>query len=278
MTVSKRRPAGGRTRPRRSTVGKPVRRASRTRESARDDRVPLDLQASIRRDIVACELAPGQRLKFEELRSRYGAGIGSLREVLMQLIIEGLVIAESNRGFCVAPVTIDELDDITELRVTLERKALAESIAHGGDAWEAGIVSAFHLLVKLEPAPGPAQVPNRSSVWEDRHRQFHDALVAGCRSAWLMRFRHTLFTQAQRYRRLSMLQSDQPGRIGEHRKMMELTLARDIEAATAITEEHIRRTAHNVRAWLAAHGAAAGATGFSRSRPASRQRPVANGE
>src|ERR1700688_3905037 len=88
----------------------------------------VDLRVQLRKDIVSCELAPGQRLKFEELRTRYDVGIGSLRETLMQLEADGLVVAESNRGFCVAPVTIADLEDITELRVDIEKKALAQSM------------------------------------------------------------------------------------------------------------------------------------------------------
>ena len=229
----------------------------------------VDLRARLRKDIVSCELAPGQRLKFEELRARYDVGIGSLRETLMQLEADGLVVAESNRGFCVAPVTIADLEDVTELRIDIEKKALAQSIERGTDAWEAEIVTALHMLAKLEPDVAHNRSDNRD-LWEERHGRFHDALVAACPSPWLLRFRQVLFVQSQRYRTLSMLQSRKPGRVGDHRALAELILARDVPRATAAMEAHIRRTAENVREWLAAHGTSGSTTDFSQDRESRR--------
>jgi DNA-binding GntR family transcriptional regulator len=239
-------------------------------DSPRIDSVSaVDLRAQLRKDIVGCELAPGQRLKFEELRTRYDAGIGSLREALMQLEADGLVVAESNRGFCVAPVTVADLEDITELRVDIEKKALTQSIRLGNDAWEAEIVASMHMLAKLEPVVANTQSRNRE-LWEERHRRFHDALAAACPSPWLLRFREVLFVQSQRYRNLSMLQSPKPGRVDDHRALMEVVLARDVPRATAALEDHIRRTAVNVGDWLAAHGASVSTTEFSQDRESRR--------
>jgi GntR family carbon starvation induced transcriptional regulator len=256
-------------------VSAAVRRPKSVREKSKAD-VPqidsvsaVDLRAHLRKDIVSCELAPGQRLKFEELRARYDAGIGSLREALMQLEADGLVVAESNRGFCVAPVTVADLQDITELRVDIEKKALAQSMRLGNDAWEAEIVAALHMLAKLEPDVANTRSHNRE-LWEERHRRFHDALAAACPSPWLLRFREVLFVQSQRYRALSMLQSQKPGRVDDHRALMEVVLARDIPRATAAMEDHIRRTAVNVGDWLAAHGAGVSTTEFSQDRESRR--------
>jgi DNA-binding GntR family transcriptional regulator len=240
-------------------------RASGEDPGEHDTAAAQGLDARLRRDIVDCELAPGRRLKFEELRSRYDAGMGSLREALIQLESEGLVIAEANRGFCVAPVSISELEDVTALRVDIEKKALRQSIENGTDEWETGILAALHLLAKLEPEI--ARNPSRHRIrWDERHRRFHDALVAACPSPWLLRFRQVLFVQGQRYRALSMRQSRKPGRVADHRALMELALARDVPRATAAMEAHIRKTAENVRAWLAIHGKGIAQAGFSPER------------
>ena len=245
--------------------------ASGQRASLQDPAATQGLGARLRHDIVDCVLAPGQRLKFEDLRSRYDAGVGSLREALIQLEAEGLVIAEANRGFCVAPVSISELEDVTALRIDIEKQALRQSIENGTDEWETGILTALHLLAKLEPelARNPSQ---HRICWDERHRRFHDALVAACPSPWLLRFRQVLFVQGQRYRALSMRQSRKPGRVADHRALMELTLARDVPRATAAMEAHIRKTADNVRAWLATQGKGMALTGFSPGRKA-RLRP-----
>ena len=53
----------------------------------------------IRADIVACRLAPNERLRVETLRERYGVGGSPLREALMRLEAEGLVDPRAEQGF-----------------------------------------------------------------------------------------------------------------------------------------------------------------------------------
>jgi DNA-binding GntR family transcriptional regulator len=67
-----------------------------------------------------------------------------------------------------------------------------------------------------------------------------------------------------------MLQSQKPGRVDDHRALMEVVLARDVPRATAALEDHIRRTAVNVGEWLAAHGAGVSTTEFSHDRDSRR--------
>lgn len=204
-----------------------------------------DLCGRVREDILSCRLQPGQRLKIEELRLTYEVSTGTMREALSQLSSEGIVSAEPNRGFAVMPVSVFDLLDITEMRVDLECKALTAAIEAGDDEWEAEIIAAYHLLQKLEPE---LRVRKHSEwrEWSERHRRFHDALVAACPSPWLLRFRRTLFDQARRYRGLSMKQSGTPGRLVQHRKIMDAALARDVPAACALVEAHIRDTSKNI--------------------------------
>src|SRR5690606_5355848 len=70
----------------------------------------------LRRDILAARLMPGAPLKVNALRNAYGVGWTPLREALSRLEAERLVTAISNRGFAVAPVSRDELQDLTEAR------------------------------------------------------------------------------------------------------------------------------------------------------------------
>ena len=77
----------------------------------------FDVLRQMREDIVGGVFEPSERLKFENLRERYAASIGTLRESLLHLMSEGFVRSEVNRGFTVAPVSLDDLMDITELRV-----------------------------------------------------------------------------------------------------------------------------------------------------------------
>ncbi|MCW5770374.1 MAG: FCD domain-containing protein [Rhodospirillaceae bacterium] len=208
----------------------------------------------LRRDILEGRWAPGAKLRFEALRERYRVGLSPLREALSRLTVEGLVVGIDRRGFCVAPVSLADLDDITALRCELEAVALRWAIAHGDDVWEASVVAAAHQLTRMhwEERERPHQI---SDEWERRHTAFHEALTAACGSPRLMQLRAQFFNQTNRYRRLAVafshtVRDDR----GEHATLVEAALARNADKAADLIRKHIMRTAEDVRAIYAAGG------------------------
>jgi DNA-binding GntR family transcriptional regulator len=59
------------------------------------------------------------------LRQRYDTSVGTLREALSHLVSEGLARTEAGRGFSVAPISLADFLDLSELRVYLETRTLA---------------------------------------------------------------------------------------------------------------------------------------------------------
>lgn len=203
----------------------------------------------LRSAILGGALAPDTKLRVEHIKLDLGTGASAVREALLRLSGEGLVRAEERRGFFVSPITRDDLWDLTQMRIDLETKALRMAIQDGDDRWEAGIVAAFHRLSLLD---AQLKLGPPTLEWEERHSEFHKALVAACRSKWLMRFRRILFDQSERYRRLSLSQMTIPRDVAsEHLAIMEATLARDIESACTHLRTHIQRTADIVASAIA---------------------------
>jgi DNA-binding GntR family transcriptional regulator len=79
----------------------------------------------LRRDILSTKLKPGAPLKLSALRDAYGVGWTPLREALSRLEAERLVTAISNRGFTVAPVSREALEDLTRARLVIVGSAPA---------------------------------------------------------------------------------------------------------------------------------------------------------
>jgi GntR family carbon starvation induced transcriptional regulator len=207
----------------------------------------------MREDIVHCVLRPGDRMRFDDLRQRYTSSVGTLREALSVLVSDGLVTLEEGRGFSVAPVSREDLLDIVEMRVDLECRAVRDSIREGDDAWEARVLTTFHMLSKVEDETA-SQPKLPQPIWTERHRDFHEALVSACRSPRVLQFRKMLFDQAHRYRRLSMSFRQAPKQVGEHRLLMEAAIRRDAAEACNLIESHIRSTAKNVIACVPGFG------------------------
>ncbi len=209
---------------------------------------PLSEQAcqALRRAIVRCEFEPDQRLRIDELSRRFGLSSSPLREALNRLVQQGLVRALDNRGFRVAPITAASMADLARARLLLETEALRDALVHGSEDWEAGVVAAFHGLSVVEKRlTGAALVLD--DTWSARHRAFHLAVYAGCTSLRLRQMIESLFDEAERYRIFSARsRTTERGKSAEHRRILDAVLARDVEKATALVQQHIRATERNV--------------------------------
>ena len=202
----------------------------------------------LRRDVLTGTFAAGTKLKVDELQTTYGFSNTPIREALTRLTQEGLVSSDHRRGFRVAPMTVDDLADITRMRLMLDVQALKESILRGDDAWEASIVAAYHRLEKIEARfpDGPVMLDDD---WGSLHKDFHLALMSACASQRQLAWSSSLFDQAERYRRHSArFRKTSRRKSNEHKRLMEATIRRDVDTAEALLVEHINGTMKNVLA------------------------------
>lgn len=162
------------------------------------------------------------------------------------LITDALVVAQGQRGFRVAPISLVDFEDITRTRVLLETEALRQSIELGDDAWEADVLGAFHRLSRAEEKlEGPEAAREE---WEMRNRIFHEVLISASPSRWLRHFQTILYRQSERYRRLSLFNQLIPRDVhAEHEAIVDAAIARDAPAATRILTDHILRTLEAIR-------------------------------
>jgi DNA-binding GntR family transcriptional regulator len=75
---------------------------------------------ALRREIGQLERAPGERLRLEELAARFRVSLTPVRQALRRLEAEGLVVSLPRRGSRVAPLTVEELEEIQAVRLGLE--------------------------------------------------------------------------------------------------------------------------------------------------------------
>ena len=221
-------------------------------EAPGDKTVAESAYKLLRTDLLRGQFEPAARLRLNELQTRYGLGLSPIREALLLLTSEGLVVAEGQRGFSVAPVSLADLIDLTRMRRLVETVALTESIERGDDEWEVGVMSAFHRLSRT-PMPSSANDMETATKWEEKHRAFHNSLIAACGSPWLLRFHAQLVDHTERYRQARLFSPTRKlrGAENEHLAIMTAVLARNKGEASRLAEEHIQRTADAVAQWLA---------------------------
>lgn len=210
------------------------------------DGAPLSMQLStvgesayqrIRADIVFGRLPPRKKLKLDQLKAHYGASVSTLREILNRLSSERLVIAEGQKGFEVAPVSIANLREIASLRQLLECRALEQSFQFGDMEWESRVVAAHHRLARMEDLMAKGD-RSRTEEWKQYDWQFHQALISACGSKMLIDTHAAVF---DKYLRYQMIALSYRGEIAarEHAQLLECALQRDAARACEVLTSHV---------------------------------------
>jgi DNA-binding GntR family transcriptional regulator len=191
----------------------------------------------IRSDIIFGRLSPGMKLKLDRLKTDYGASVSTLRETLNRLHSERLVVAEGQKGFEVAPVSIANLREIAALRQLLECRALEQSFRAGDMDWEGRVVAAHHRLARMEERMARGE-RTHSEEWKRYDWQFHQALISACGSKMLIDNHAAVF---DKYLRYQMIALSYRGDIAsnEHALLLECALKRDAVQACEVLTRHV---------------------------------------
>lgn len=197
--------------------------------------------ASLRTELLGGAFVPGSKLRLAVLGTRYGVSLSVVREAMTRLAGEGLVRAIPQRGFCVTPLSVEDLLDLTRTRVLIETAVLRESIGHGGLDWESDVIAAHHTLQRT---PYTTRDGHLGGDWSVAHHAFHRALLTGAKSPRLESIATELRDCSLLYQHWSIDIAHDLDRdvAAEHRNIAELAVARDAEGAVKALTEHIERT------------------------------------
>ncbi|NLR70312.1 FCD domain-containing protein [Novosphingobium sp. ERN07] len=201
----------------------------------------VNVEDLVRDHILRGVFKPSAQLRMEDLKERFDVGHSPIREALSRLAGEGLVLAETNKGFRVRPLSRADLRDIAIARCAIEKEALRRSIINGGDDWESEVVAAMHNYRKK--AANAFESADTLAAWENAHDRLHSALISACGSPRLLDLQQRLQEQHTRYRRLIVIPNVQADAHGdEHERLVSTVLDRNVDEAVAMMERHLMIT------------------------------------
>lgn len=241
-------------------------RTMKTAESSANKSLATLAFERIHADILKGRLRPDERLRIQALSERYEIGPTAIREALSRLTTNGLVGLEDQRGFFVAPISLEELQDLTRTRIDLESLALRHAIERGGIDWETNLLASYHRLSRTALPSSPETLAEFLTA----HQRFHDALIEGCGSPATLRLCRLVLDQLERYRNLASKHTNTQVRGDtreEHQALFDAAMARDVERTQALLAEHFSRTATIVEK------AVFGKTPAASPRKATKQKP-----
>ncbi|WP_426997824.1 GntR family transcriptional regulator [Pseudarthrobacter sp. N5] len=200
--------------------------------------------AALREDIIEWRLLPGAVLAEVEQSERLGVSRTPLREALGRLTAEGLTTAAGGRGVVVTDISLEDIDELFELRETLEGKAAALA-AERGDA-------ATFLQLQRELLEAPALISGADPATEEYYElvgRLDSAIDAAISNAYLVQAMRSLRVHLVRVRRLA---ADDATRLtaaaAEHAAIAEAIAAGNPRLAEAATTVHLHRSLSHVKA------------------------------
>jgi DNA-binding GntR family transcriptional regulator len=189
--------------------------------------------AALRAAILNGEYSPGERLVEASLCERFGLSRFAVRAALQDLVGEGLVEVERNKGAHVRKVSLDEAVEITEVRMVLEGLVAARAATRVTDE-QAIELDELGLLMRR------AVAANEYRRYSDLNHRLHELVRSIGEHHTAERLITTLHGQLVRHQfAVSML----PGRpeisLPQHERVIEAIRARDPHSAEAAMREHI---------------------------------------
>jgi DNA-binding GntR family transcriptional regulator len=209
--------------------------AKQTANGGRADVASRRVADYLRRAILSGEIAPGERIRQEDVAERFGASRLPVREALRMLEAEGLTEHQTHRGARVPKLDRHEVDVIYQMRERLEPLALAESLPH----------LTQDDLLRLERIQEQIEANDDIGEFLLLDREFHLLTYSGCPIDELSSMVVRLWNATQHYRRVFMHLSGQARRWvlnAEHRLLLDAIDRRDAIDAERCLSGHIRRT------------------------------------
>lgn len=192
--------------------------------------------AAIRASIITGELEPGAIYSVRQFADRFGVSATPVREALLDLLNDGLVIAIRNRGFRIAQVTDRDLDEIYRLRLLIEVPGVAMAAEHLSPEDEA---ACRELAGRITEAAGRGNL----TVYVETDRMFHLRLLEAAGNRRLVETVRRLRDET-RLRALPALRGTaELGRsAAEHVALLDAVARGDGAEAAIVMRRHLEQT------------------------------------
>ena len=201
---------------------------------------------TLRRQILTGELKPGERLMEIALAQRLGVSRTPIREAIRKLENEGLVVIAPRRGAHVAKITTQELNDVLEVRKTLEILAIRKACKQIREIELADLKRREKEFADLIES-GSSDI----NALGDADAAFHDVIYLATRNRRLIQILNNLHEQMYRFRIEYLKEEDARKRlVAEHEEIMQALKSRDEEACVRLIGEHIDNQWQTINASL----------------------------
>ncbi|MBX9592355.1 MAG: GntR family transcriptional regulator [Hyphomonadaceae bacterium] len=188
----------------------------------------------IKYDIVWCNLAPGEEVSETKLTNTYGFGKAPIRQALSKLVQEGYVIAIPRSGHLIAPVTLQSVKEVFELRLLLEPVAVEKACGN------VNVARLRELNAKCAHGYVPGDHASEARFME-ANRNFHMEIARSSGNSRLAAALSQIMDEMTRLLHLGFVLRERPEEMcQEHDALFDALLDNDGARARAIAVAHIK--------------------------------------
>ena len=194
----------------------------------------------IREKIITLALEPGALINEQQLAKELDMGTAAVREALRLLVHDDLVVVTSRHGLYVADINIPDLEQLSEVRLSLE-SLCARLAAQRAGSDDLSVLEALRQQQKTIPADDSRRL-------FDLDHKFHRALVQAAHNKYLARTLEHLFGLSQRLWYMALPSIDfLPTFVAEHLELIEAIKGKDADRAEQIMHHHVKGFYDRVR-------------------------------
>ena len=213
-----------------------------TRQSRQDNSTALAskpiktgprVYAEIRRMAMDYRFKPNERINEVELAARLNVSRSPIREALQRLVTEGLITFQTNRGFFCRGFDVEEIVNLSDVRIVLEERSVRLAIQRATDEDLAALVDWWTNTMARADAFSSAELTARDEEFHIRiARLSGNSELARMLEGINTRIHFVRKIEVEKHRRLSTTYT-------EHSDIARAMVARDADGAARLMHDHI---------------------------------------
>lgn len=202
------------------------------------------IASQLRVEILHGDVAPGSKLAQVALADRFGVSRIPVRDALAILAGEGLVQPLSNATAVVTRMSIEELQELYDLRLSIEPRTTEIAVPNVGRA------DVLYMRKQLAIMAAPID----ARTWLAANTEFHAGVYRRANRPRTIELIEQLRRLTDRYVFMHLEEIGKVGHIGsEHEAIMAAVERGDAAATARLTSDHLANAHDNILGYLVDH-------------------------
>jgi DNA-binding GntR family transcriptional regulator len=205
---------------------------------------------SMRERLMNHEFSDSEMIRQDHLAKEYNVSLSPIREALIQLETEGLLTLVRHHGYAINTLSIDDIQQLYELRALIEVDLLEHAIPKLKEA-DIAAAKQLHEAMKKIYERG-----TQTTAWTKINWEFHTTLYKPAERRQLFAVIENVYQNINRYvhMQLKLRNSvDLARNIKEHTELLEYCAAGETHKAAQLLRDHIIEAGQDLVGFLQQH-------------------------